>query len=545
MFDKYFIVALSIIISALPAQQSDQVKLGKLETGATVLFIRSVEGDWGIEIEGGSSQRLTQQKPAQIEVFRSEDSVSQLASGYQLVKKEANIVIANAKISYGDEAEFDVEDRWSISDAALTLNRNVKVTGTIENAGFYSAIKLVTEPTVKWKEVKYLIPGLLYGEPHTHDNALGGSLYYDAKHFSIREDYLSAPLFGLSFKDGNWTAVLDLTPNGTTTQAETTAPATTPVLDEQIRFGALDAHKVSKGGIEFGFCLPGTTFEFPGGFWGNNLSASTQTPIMRRRYNPVKEGFAQTYKVGFRFGKTNSFREMERDAWRWAWQSLNPQVKPVDIEVIRRTLIDHLADRVFTVGDRSGIPFVIDAVSGKPGSFRPALIKKMFRMPSGAVDSINNQNHELFEWAKSIGIDIDTTAAELDIWPKIIIGFCGKNVEAAEQLMMEGDLDSSPRGKRLRDLGTKIIESLIRIVPSAPPCGEGFDIRTGKAGAVHSGTGFSLRSWAEDMRSMIDLIRYERAHGRQHPEWYKWAKDYTDWLLTQQREDGSFPMTWV
>ena len=545
MFSKYFIVALSIIISAVPAQQSDRVELGKLETGATVLFIRSVEGNWGIEIEGGSSQHLTQKKPAQIEIFRSEDSVSQLASGYQLVKKEANIVIANAKISYGDEVEFDVEDRWSISDVVLTLNRNVKVTGTIESAGFYSAIKLETEPTVKWKEVKYLIPGLLYGEPHTHANALGGSLYYDAKHFSIREDYLSAPLFGISFKDGNWTAVLDLAPNGTTTQAETTAPATTPVLDEQIRFGALDAHKVSKGGIEFGFCLPGTTFEFPGGFWGNNSSTSTQTPIMRRRYNPVKEGFAQTYKVGFRFGKTNSFREMERDAWRWAWQSLNPQVKPVDIEVVRRTLIDHLADRVFTVGDRSGIPFVIDAVSGKPGSFRPALMKRMFRMSSGAVGSVNNQNHELFEWAKSIGIDIDTTAAELDIWPKIIIGFCGKNIEAAEQLMMEGDRDSSPRGQRLRDLGTKIIESIIRIVPSAPPCGEGFDIRTGKAGAVHSGTGFSLRSWTEDMRSMIDLIRYERAHGRQHPEWYKWAKDYTDWLLTQQREDGSFPMTWV
>ena len=46
---------------------------------------------------------------------------------------------------------------------------------------------------------------------------------------------------------------------------------------------------------------------------------------------------------------------------------------PVDLEVVRRTLIDHLADRVLTVEDRAGIPFVIDAVSGKPGSFRPAL----------------------------------------------------------------------------------------------------------------------------------------------------------------------------
>jgi hypothetical protein len=543
MFIKNIIIASFITISTVLAQNESRVELGKMQTGASVSFIRSAESNWGIEITAGSSQYLTQSKPAQIEVFRSENNISHIASGYQSVKKKANVVVAYAEILLGGETFFDVEDRWSISGAQLTLNRNVKVTGTIDSAGFYSAINLLTEPAVKWEEVKYLIPGLLYGEPHTRANALGGSMNYNAKRFSIREDYLSAPLMGLSFKDGNWAAVLDLDPNGATTLIETTAPATTPVIDEQIRFGALDVREVSDGGIEIGFCLPGTTYEFPGGFWGNR-EASDRTALMRRRYNPVKAGFAQTYKVGFRFGEGSSFRGMERDVWRWAWQSLNPQVKNVDVEVVRRTLIDHLADRVITVGNRTGIPFVIDAVSGKPGSFRPALMMKMLGMPGGAFGRSNNNNNELIEWAKSIGIDIDTTAAELDIWPKIVIGFCGKNVEAAEQFLMEGDRDSSPRGKRLRDLGIKIIESLIHLVPSAPPWGEGFDIRTGKPGAVHSGTGFTLRSWAEDMRSMIDLIRYERSHGRQHPSWYNWAKNYTDWLLTQQRKDGSFPMTW-
>jgi hypothetical protein len=543
VFVKNITIVFFITLSTVFAQSENRVELGKLQTGAAVSFARSAEGNWGIEIAGGSSQHLTQSKPAQVEVFRGEKNISHFASGYETVRKEVNVVVANAKILFGTKAFFDVEDRWSISGAQLTLNRNVKVTGTIDSAGFYSAINLLTEPEVKWDEVKYLIPGVLYGEPHTRTNAPGGSMYYNAKHFSIREDYLSAPVIGLSFKGGNWAAILDLDPNGGTTQMETTAPATTPVKDEQIRFGALDAREVSNGGIEIGFCLPGTTYEFPGSFWGNS-DTSKQNSIFRRRYNPVKAGFAQTYKVGFRFGKSSSFRAMERDVWRWAWQSLNPQVKPVDIEVVKRTLIDHLADRVLTVGNRAGIPFVIDAVSGKPGSFRPAVMLKMFRATNGAFGRSNNNNIELIEWAKSIGIDIDSSAAELDIWPKIVIGFCGKNVEAAEQFLMESDRDSSPRGQRLRELGTKIIESLIRIVPSAPPCGEGFDIRTGKPGAVHSGTGFSLRSWAEDMRSMIDLIRYERSHGRQHPAWYKWAKDYTDWLLTQQRKDGSFPMTW-
>jgi hypothetical protein len=48
-------------------------------------------------------------------------------------------------------------------------------------------------------------------------------------------------------------------------------------------------------------------------------------------------------------------------------------VDPIDVEVARIALIDHLADRVIVYEGRAGIPFVIDAVSGKPGSFRPPL----------------------------------------------------------------------------------------------------------------------------------------------------------------------------
>ena len=533
-----------LIVSTTFAQQVDRVELGRLQTGAMVSFVRAVGGEWGIEISGGTAPRLTQQKPAQIEIFRNEENVRQLASGYQSVQKENNLIVARANVFSGSNSEFDVEDRWKISDAVLALNRKVRVTSTEDSTGFFSAIRLSTEPTVKWEGVNYLAPGLLYGEPHTNPRALGGSLYYNVKYFSIREDYLSAPMFGLSFHDGYWVAALDLAPNGATTMSETTAPATTPVIDGQIQFGALGAHEGTRGGIEFGFWLPGTTNEFSGGFFGGGQRTSNVIPVVRRRYHPVKAGFSQSYQVGFRFSKSESFRDMERDAWRWAWQSLNPKITPVDVEAVRHTLIDHLADRVLVVDGRAGIPFVIDAVSGKPGSFRPALMAQMFREFNAERGVSPHQNQELIDWAKSIGIDIDPEAAELDIWPMIVIGFCGKHVEVAEQLLLESDRDSGPRGQRLRKLGEMILESLIRIVPVSPPCGEGFDIRTGKPSAVHGGTAFTLRSWAEDMRMMIDLIRRERSHGHQYPEWFNWVKFYSDWLLTQQRKDGSFPMTW-
>ncbi|HXR08459.1 MAG TPA: hypothetical protein VN765_14080 [Candidatus Acidoferrum sp.] len=546
-------LSLAPLAFAQPAGAVDasRVVLGRLANGAAVSFVRADPGDWGIEVSGGTAPRMTQEKPAQIEVFAGGEIVRQLAAGYQSVKREADTIVATAKVAGEGKGAFAVEDRWKVSGAVLSLSRKVSVTGAEDNAGFYSAIRLSTAPTVKWEDVNCLIPGLFYGDPHAGAGSPGGDLPYRAKRFSIREDYLSAPLFGVSFRDGNWAAVLDPAPSGDTTQAETTAPAATPIVDERMQFGALGAREVSEGGIELGFWLPGTTTEFGGGF--GMRGGATAAPVVRRRYHPVKAGFSQSYQVGFRFGKSESFRDMEREAWRWAWQSLNPKITPVDVEVVRRTLTDHLADRVLTVEDRAGVPFVIDAVSGKPGSFRPAFMS-MSRRGGQAAGATNaplgggaslQQNQELADWAKTVGIEMDPQAAELELWPKIMMGFCGKNVEVADQLLQESGRDPGPRGQRMRKLGLTIIESLIRIVPMSPaPAAEGFDIRTGKASAVRGAPAFSLRATAEDMRTMVDLIRRERALGRQHPEWFKWVKSYADWLLTQQREDGSFPGSW-
>jgi hypothetical protein len=518
--------------------------LGQLADGDTITFVRTGGGDWGIEISSGAVPRIAQQKPAQIEVYCGEDNVRELAAGYGSVQKEAGTIVAKAKLAGGGQASFAVDDRWKISGDVLSLDRKVRVTGAEDKAGFYSAIRFVTAPELSWPDADYLAPGLLYGEPHTRATAPGGSLPYNARRISIREDYLSAPIFGLSFRNGRWVAVMDLAPRGDTTQAETTAPATTPIIDEQLEFGALGAREVQEGGVEFGFWLPGTTNEFSGGSGFGGRPATPVTTLVRRRYNPVKAGFSQNYQVGFRFGDNASLLGMERDAWRWAWQSLNPKVIPIDVEVTRRALIDHLADRVLTVDDRAGIPFVIDSVSGKPGSFRPAL--SLALMPGFFRNQPTPpEAEEVVKFARGLGVDIDPKAAELELWPKITMGFCGENIEAASQMLREADRDPGPRGQRLRKLGLAIIGSFIRLVPMTPaPAGEGFDLRTGKATAVRGEPALSLRATGEGMRNMVDVYRRERAQGREHPEWLSWVKSYSDWLLTQQREDGSFPEDW-
>ena len=547
-------VASLLTAPSTPAQQkqaltntANRMELGRLTNGAVVAFVRSGSGGWGIEISGDAVPRLTQPKPAQIEVYRGGEDVRQIAAGYRSARKEAGVVVARAKVEGGGEASFAIDDRWEISGNVLQLNRTVTVTGTEENAGFYSAIRLATTPEITWPDADYFAPGVLYGDPtYDGDNSPGGVLNYRAKRFALREDELSAPLFALSFRDGRWAAVMDLAPRGDTTWAETTAPATSPMIDERIQFGALGAREVPDGGVEFGFWFPGTTSEFTRG------NQTPPAPIVRRRYHPVMAGFTQSYEVGFRFGQGASFPGMERDAWRWAWDTLKPPAMRLDLEVVRRVLTDHLDAHVLTVDDRAGVPFLFDAVTGNPGSYRnwsryrnsfPTPPRLPANMPVTAHELNPQKSAELAAWARNLGVDVDPKANELEQWPKVIMGFVSKGIEAADQLLIEADRDPSARGQRMRKDGLAIIDSFIRLVPMSPPAGEGFNLWTGKADSW-AGDTMTLRGPSEGMRTLLDAYRREKRQGHEHPDWLLWCQQFGDWLLTQQREDGSFPRSW-
>ena len=540
------VVSLSIFVACI--RQKDQIELGSMQNGVNVSFMRDTTGSWGIKISGGTFPLLLQQNPAQIELFKGEDNVNNLSAGYQSVKKNGNNITAIGEITDEDGARFNIEDHWNISDNVVTVERKVSVAGTEENAGFYSAINLSTESNFKWDDAEYMAPGLLYGDPtYGGGYSPGGTMNYDAKRFSFREDLLSAPLFTVSFKNGDWVAVMDPTPNGATTSEESNAPATTPVIDERIQFGGLGAHEVAGEGVQFGFWFPGTTDEFTRGFGGGN-----EAPIVRRRYHPVKDGLSQQYQVKFMFGKGDSFHDMERDSWRWAWQNLNPKVYPIDMDVVRRVLIDHLEDHVLVVKDMAGVPFLFDAVTGNPGSYRnrdrqprpgstqtnrPAVARR------GEFDLTIEGVAELAKWAKKQGVYVDQDANELARWPQILMGFVCKGIESAEQLLLESDRDPGPRGQLMREHGLMIINSFVHLVPMYPISGTGFNLMTGKPDCQNDETA-TIREPSEGMRTLIDIIRRERKKGNEHPEWLAWCRQFGDWLLTQQRDDGSFPRSW-
>ena len=488
---------------ALFAQYAQQdypliVELGRLDTGARVSFQRDsvgANGTYIFTIGGDPALPSILSAPARIEVFRADDDIRQLMAEYKTVQKSATGVDALAEIAYGSNVVFHVQDHWSLTGAVLAVSRKVEVTGTAPG-GFDSSVEFLVAPPVEWTNVNFFIPGALYGDP-TYDgaNSAGGTLNYAARRFIMREDILPAPMFGISFSNGASVTMLDPAPRGDTTEEETRL-AKPVIIDSRLQFGSLGVWQTNNGPIAFGFTYPGTSDSMGGGRGG--------PPGRRyvRRYHPIEPGVVHTYQVSFRFGQNESFRDMTRNSWRWAWNTLNPPVHYIDIEQMRRVLIDHLEANANTIDGRTAMPFAISTLE-------------------------TNQ----VQWNYTM----------------VAMGFVGKDIECADQLLREGDRDKTERGQKMRQTGLSIISSLIQALPTVPLQGAGYDLATGKpwTGDHQEWVAPWLRNATEDMRVMMRAYRREKAQGHEHPEWIRWVKQYVDWLIPQQRADGSFPRRWV
>jgi hypothetical protein len=489
LFILCFLLSLNLF-----AQQGNSIKLGKLKTGATVSFIKSPAGDWGIEISGSTAPKILQWKPARIDVYVSEENMPVLSAGYKTIKKSDSGLLAFAEIVYGNDVKFNLYDQWILKENVVSIQRKVEVTGKAPG-GFNSSISLTIDPSLQWSDMTCLAPGSLYGDPtYNGDRSIGGKMNYDTKRFIMREDILPAPMVALLFNNKSSVTILDPAPKGGSTVEETKLLKNV-MTDERFQFGSFSVWQTDKNPIEFGFTFPGTMSTFP---FGPGASAK---PRLIRRYHPMSQGVAHNYNINFRFGANETFRDLTRNSWRWAWSLLKPAVTPIDVELVRRVLTDHLAAQAVTIDGRTGIPFAV------------------------ATYDTNK-----IQWNSTM------TA----------MGFVSKNIECADQLLRESDRDSSDRGKKMRQIGLGIISGMINALSSIPLKAIGYDLATGKpwTGEMQEWLAPFLRNATEDMRVLMRAYQRERAHGIQHPEWFNWVKSYVDWLILQQREDGSFPRRW-
>ena len=508
---RTFAVATSLLLGcAVAAHAGERLPLGAPTDSASLTFVEARAGDWGLEIADREGTRLTQPQPLRVQTIDAHGKVDDFASGYRTVKRTRDGLEGEGMVRVGGRDLFRVEDRWSLRDGIVTVHRSVHVLAD-RPGGFASAISLQLQPGLSWDNAKILAPGILYGDPtYDGERSPGGTLFFAARRIGLREDVLPAPMLGLLLDGGESVTLLDPAPKGDTTEADTTL-ASPVVIDRRLRFGALTVEQAAGAPVSLGFSMPGSVQRYapPVQKTDNGSTPATSNAIPSsapanasgpqwvRRYNPIARGDDQSYQVSFRLGREASFRDFTRDDWRWAWDTLKPPINYIDIDRMRRVLVDRLEANAATIDGRTGEPFVLNTVTDK------------------------------LQWN----------------WTMIGMGFVTKNLECADELLREADRDPSPRGQAMRRTGLAIIKSMIDALPTVPLQGTGYDLATGKPWD-HVWLAPWLRNATEDMRVLVRTYQRERALGRPHPEWIQWVETYVDWLVLQQRPDGSFPRRW-
>jgi len=127
-----------------------------------------------------------------------------------------------------------------------------------------------------------------------------------------------------------------------------------------------------------------------------------------------------------------------------------------------------------------------------------------------------------------------------------VMGFVGKALECSNFLLQDADRGQSPLDSLHRQQAINIINSFVKTLTLSPPDGEGFNLDTGIPLMNRPQDGkMYLRSFGDDLKSLLRAIKREKNQGRLHEDWLAWAKSFADWLLPQQSAAGGFPRGWI
>ncbi len=471
--------------------------------------LRNDDGTLGLSLTSHHGAAAEQTTPLRLSVWNGEagtDPVT-VTGGYDSLRGTGGEWVGTGRLESGRGTAVQFTDRWSIDQDTVRLRREARVHGDAPG-GFTSVAALRLVDAQPWPQMEWFSPGTLYGGfDHLRDNSFGAANYYVPGDYTmwIREDRLAAPLLATRLPDGPSFAVLSSAPDSRTNAEEGQSFSREPMVGEAFTFGSILAEERPDGTM-LGYAVPGSEGTLSYGPKGGGEHGASAEQQWRHRYNPLTDGFTQRYEVTFRFGHAEGTSELITDSWRWAWRTLDPRPNPQDIETMRSSIVDVLAENFLEVEDRAGVQFVRAAVPG--GRQLP--------------DS------------------------------KVILGFTGYALGSAEMMLVEAARDpESERSQALVEKAEKSIEAFLRR-PVDPPLDEGFMLGSGAPQVSTWPTGrevtteqvIFLRSFTDDMKSLLRAYEREERAGRERSSWLAWVRTFADWLLTQEQPGGGFPRAW-
>ena len=146
---KNLLIVVSFIaayITACTSGSGDRILFGTFPNGADASLIRDQNGKWGIIISGEQTATFKQSEPVEVELYLSDNDIQHLSAGYDKIKKKGGLFIGEVTLKTTGGAVFLVSDQWSVDDGVVIMKRNLTVKGNHQDAGFYSAFRLMTKP---------------------------------------------------------------------------------------------------------------------------------------------------------------------------------------------------------------------------------------------------------------------------------------------------------------------------------------------------------------------------------------------------------------
>lgn len=475
-------------------------------SSGTVLVPVRAPGGWGVRLEGSGG---VHEQLAPVAVVLAGESatgaaVDAVGTGrpYDNVREIRGGWTGVGTVALGASAHLEVVDTWTVAGDVVDVARVTVVRGAGPGA-FMSRLSLRRlDRPASWTTVEPFVPGVTYGDAwRVVPGALGGlpARRGGARSVLVREDRASAPLVACRYNDGAWLAVLHLEAGkGNTVAADCGAvDGDDPMVDERLTFASIGGTEVADG-LELGVWFPGSEGEHTYSSGGLPLS---QPRAWRPRFHPVRDGLEQRYHLAVRQGVAAGFPEMTAQAWRWAWDRMAPDVPRADLEAVVRTTTAVLSSQVREVGGRTGVPLEANAMV-----------------------------------AEDQGLDTHA-----------VVGFVGANTDAAYLLLRVADRLRGAERTRMRAQGLAILDSFSRIRLD-PPEAEGFDTLSGEPATYRTFEGrpaVYARSLAEGCAAVLAASAWETRNHRPAPQaWSRWARAGGDWIVDQQRPDGSVPRAW-
>ena len=378
---------------------------------------------------------------------------------------------------------FLFEDTYSLRTSAndatcLRLARKVSISRKATQESAFNTYVIIGKATAQKPSAnEYYLPALVYRDGTNLTETSIGS-DWSSRWILAREERMGLPL--TMMRDTGTGVALSLTDYNTNPATDASDWGNAHLSSTAFKYASL------------GYCLegnaPALAYCYPGSEGEHTYSNGVGVVGWSRRSTPISKFNKHTYTVEIRATASDNFADAQRDHWRAAFDLYSPDELDLDSRDIMDASIATLDHYWLKSAGAPGFPFSVYCKSGK-------VCETSFDM--GFVGMQASCGYYLYRYGLDHGNETCRKKGEqvIDFWAT-------RSANAAGMPRVWYDIDPWNSFRNYNDLRN-----------------------------MQGGMEAVLLAW----------MCAEAAHPGSHANWLKFCKRAADWMVSQQKTDGSFP----